>query len=281
MKIYTTKTELLNQLSMVKIQGKTLGFVPTMGALHNGHISLVEKSNQQSDYTVVSIFVNPTQFNNPDDLERYPRTLEKDINILKETGCQCVFAPKVDEMYPKTDNRQFDFAGLDSVMEGKFRKGHFNGVAQIVSKLFEIVKPDKAYFGQKDFQQLVIIKNLTTQLGLPVEIVPCPIIREANGLAMSSRNELLGNKIRKEAGVIFNTLKNAVNLSNEKSVDEIKDYVKNIFERNHDFDLEYFEIVDDETLQPIDSWAKRQNTYGCIAVYTENIRLIDNISFKR
>lgn len=255
----------------------TVGFVPTMGALHKGHISLVEKAMQENPVVVVSIFVNPTQFNDPKDLERYPRTLESDLKLLEKTGCHIVFAPSVSEIYPEPDTRKFDFGLLEAVMEGKHRPGHFNGVAQVVSKLFEFVKPDKAYFGLKDFQQLAIIKNMVKQLNLPVEIVPCPIVREESGLAMSSRNELLSREERKNAAVISETLFRAKELCREKSVEELKKWIAGNINKNPYLTVEYVEIVDDETLQPVKNLTDEKNNVCCVAVYCGKVRLIDNI----
>jgi pantoate--beta-alanine ligase len=259
--------------------GKKTGFVPTMGALHKGHISLVEKAVNENDIVVVSVFVNPTQFNDPKDLERYPRNLEADLRLLEETGCDLVFAPSVNEIYPEPDTREFNFGTLETVMEGKHRPGHFNGVAQVVSKLFDIVQPHKAYFGLKDFQQLAIIKNMVAQLQLPVEIVSCPIIREDSGLAMSSRNELLTADERKNAAVISNTLFEAKKLKNEKSVPTLAEWIAETINKNPFLRVEYAEIVDSSTLQPVENWNSNQEIVCCVAVFCGKIRLIDNIVF--
>lgn len=256
-----------------------IGFVPTMGALHNGHLSLVEQSVSETEITVVSIFVNPTQFNDPVDLERYPRTLEADLKLLEPTGCQVVFAPSVTEIYPEPDTRIFNFGLLETVMEGEFRPGHFNGVAQVVSRLFDLVQPDKAYFGLKDFQQLAVIKNMVAQLNLPVEIVACPIVREKNGLAMSSRNELLTADERKNAAAISATLFQAKELSSEKSVNELKSWVIETINKNPYLTVEYFEIVDDINLQPVQNWNEPGVKIGCVAVFCGKVRLIDNVVF--
>ncbi|MBT3385215.1 MAG: pantoate--beta-alanine ligase [Prolixibacteraceae bacterium] len=276
MLLVKTKEELQQKLGSFREFG-TVGFVPTMGALHSGHLSLVEKAINENQVVVVSIFVNPTQFNDSKDLERYPRTLESDLKLLKSTGCQFVFAPGVNEIYPKPDRRIFNFGTLDSVMEGKHRSGHFNGVAQVVSRLFEIVKPDKAYFGLKDFQQLAIIKNLVVQLKLPVEIVSCPIIREESGLAMSSRNELLTTEERENAALISRTLFLAKNFVAEKSVEQLVHWVLKTINKNSFLTVEYFEVVDDTRLKPIKSWSEKNTKIGCIAVFCGKIRLIDNI----
>lgn len=255
------------------------GFVPTMGALHQGHLSLVKQAVAENKVVVVSIFVNPTQFNDPKDMERYPRTLEADLALLEPTGCSIVFAPAVHEIYPEKDTRKFNFGDLEKVMEGKFRPGHFNGVAQVVSRLFELVKPAKAYFGLKDFQQLAIIKNMVKQLQLPVEIVPCAIVREPGGLAMSSRNELLTSEQRENAVAISQTLFKAKELRGQKNVRELAEWVISEVNNNPFLEVEYFEIVDDEQLQPIKSWDDNSIEVGCIAVYCGKIRLIDNIVF--
>ena len=276
MKLVRTVKELKENLQPLQARG-TVGFVPTMGALHEGHISLVENAANECDAVVISIFVNPTQFNNPEDLERYPRNLETDLNLLANVGCDLVFAPSVDEMYPVPDSRKFQFGDLETVMEGKHRPGHFNGVAQVVSKLFDMVKPDRAYFGLKDFQQLAIIKSMVKQLNMPVEIVPCPTVREKNGLAMSSRNELLSAEERKNASIISETIFMAKELVGQKPVNELKEWVIEKINHNPFLKVEYFEIVDDTTLQPIKNWEEENTKVGCIAVYCGKVRLIDNI----
>jgi len=256
-----------------------VGFVPTMGALHEGHLSLVRRAAAENGTVVVSIFVNPTQFNDPKDLERYPRTLEADLDKLRSTGCDLVFAPSVAEVYPEEDTRIFIFGELESVMEGKFRPGHFNGVAQVVSRLFEMVQPDKAYFGLKDFQQLAIVKNMVKQLQLPVEIVSCEIVREESGLAMSSRNELLTAEQRENATQISKTLFSARELQSGKNVQELTKWVVDEINKNPFLDVEYFEIVDDTKLQTVKSWDEENTKVGCVAVFCGKIRLIDNIVF--
>jgi pantoate--beta-alanine ligase len=256
-----------------------IGFVPTMGALHEGHLSLVNQAVAETEIVVVSIFVNPTQFNDSRDLEQYPRTLNADLQLLEKTGCQIVFAPKVNDIYPEPDMRIFSFSALETVMEGKHRPGHFNGVAQVVSKLFEIVKPNKAYFGLKDFQQLAIIKNMVVQLGLPVEIVPCQIVREESGLAMSSRNELLSAEERKNAAEISKTLFKAKELAGEKSVKELENWIVETINKNKYLSVEYVDIVDDIQLQPVKSWNEKAVKVCCVAVFCGRVRLIDNIVF--
>lgn len=269
----------LKSLLPDKTSGLKIGFVPTMGALHKGHISLVEMAVNENDIVVVSIFVNPTQFNDPKDLERYPRTLEADLQLLEKSGCNLVFAPGVKEIYPEPDARKFNFGELENVMEGKHRPGHFNGVAQVVSKLFDIVQPDKAYFGLKDFQQLAIIKNMVNQLNLGVEIVSCPIIREESGLAMSSRNELLTTEERDNAALISKTLFEAKKLKTEKSVIELVEWISETINKNRFLRVEYVEIVDSLTLQPVNNWYSLNGIVCCVAVFCGKIRLIDNIVF--
>lgn len=265
----------------IKINGGVkIGFVPTMGALHEGHLSLVEKAGQETDFVVVSIFVNPTQFNDKGDLERYPRNLEKDVALLASTPCKLVFAPEVEEIYPEPDTRQFNFGTLEEVMEGKFRPGHFNGVAQVVSRLFDVVKPDKAFFGEKDFQQLAIISEMVRRMNIPVEIVPCAIVRESDGLAMSSRNMLLSPEQRKNAVHISATLFEAVNKSKELTVQELCKWVVNRINENEFLNIEYFEIVNSITLQSVKNWSDSGEKVGCVAVHCGKIRLIDNIRFK-
>lgn len=277
MQVIKNISDLRTILGRVRSEGKSIGFVPTMGALHDGHLSLVDIAGSQTQFVVVSIFVNPTQFNDKGDLERYPRDLQRDVQLLSTTGCQLVFAPEVNEIYPEPDTRQFNFGMLEQVMEGKFRPGHFNGVAQVVSKLFAIVEPDKAFFGQKDFQQLAIIREMVKKLSLPVEIVSCPIVREPDGLAMSSRNMLLTPEQRANATHISATLFEAVNKKEQLSVEELCSWVVNRINRNDYLQTEYFEIVDSVTLQPVKSWTDGGRKVGCIAVHCGKIRLIDNI----
>ncbi len=272
-----TIEDLQNKLNPFRSSEKSIGFVPTMGALHAGHISLVSKALSENEKVVVSIFVNPTQFNDPEDLKRYPRTLDADLKLLEKTGCNIVFTPDVKEVYPEPDTRKFNFGELETVMEGKHRPGHFNGVAQVVSKLFVMVKPDKAYFGLKDFQQLAVIKNMVKLLEIPVEIVPCPIVREENGLAMSSRNELLSAEERKNAAVISESLFAAKELGSQKSVEELAEWIEENINKNPFLTVEYVEIVDDEKLQPIKSWNEKNTKVVCVAAYCGKIRLIDNI----
>lgn len=262
-----------------KYNSKNIGFVPTMGALHSGHISLVERCVKENDVCVVSVFVNPTQFNDKADLERYPRTEEADKKLLEAAGCDIVFMPKVEEMYPEEDTRVFNFGSIETVMEGKYRPGHFNGVAQIVSKLFDAVEPTRSYFGEKDFQQVAIIRDMVRQLNLPVEIIACPIIREESGLARSSRNELLSAEERKKAALISQVLSKSVNFAKEMSVDEVKNWVIDQFKTDEVFRMDYYDIVDGNSLQSVSSWNESDYIVGCIAVYCGKIRLIDNIHY--
>ncbi len=280
MQVVHTVNALQALLEKNREENKSIGFVPTMGALHQGHLSLVDQASHQCNTVVVSIFVNPTQFNNAKDLERYPRDLSTDLEALSSVKCDVVFAPAVDEVYPEDDNRQFNFGSLETVMEGKFRPGHFNGVAQVVSRLFDMVKPDKAFFGLKDFQQLAIIREMTKQLQLPVEIVPCDIIRENDGLAMSSRNMLLAEMQRKNAPAIARTLFESCNFVADISVEGVKNKVEQTINATEGLEVEYFEIVDGYTLQPVDNWEKSDYIVGCIAVFAGEIRLIDNVTYK-
>lgn len=259
---------------------KSVGFVPTMGALHSGHISLVERCVQENDLCVVSVFVNPTQFNDKSDLERYPRTPEADQALLSKAGCHIAFMPSVEEMYPTEDTRQFHFGSLETVMEGKYRPGHFNGVAQIVSKLFDAVQPQKAYFGEKDFQQVAIIREMVKQLNYPIEIIACPIIREESGLARSSRNTLLSQEQRKKAALIAQVLTKSTTFVPNKTVAQTIAWVNEQFTHDTEFNMDYYEIVDGNTLQPINQWDESDFVVGCIAIYCGKIRLIDNIHYK-
>lgn len=261
-------------------QVKSVGFVPTMGALHEGHISLVKQCVKENDLCVVSVFVNPTQFNDKNDLERYPRTPEADQALLRAAGCDIAFMPSVQEMYPEEDTRQFQFGALETVMEGKYRPGHFNGVAQIVSKLFDAVLPNKAYFGEKDFQQVAIIRDMVKQLQYPIEIIACPIIREESGLARSSRNTLLTDEQRKKAALIAQVLTKSTTFATNNTVAETIQWVNQQFTHDDEFRMDYYEIVDGNTLQPIDNWNDSDFVVGCIAIYLGKIRLIDNIHYK-
>jgi len=259
-----------------------IGLVPTMGALHQGHISLVKKALQYTDTVAVSIFVNPTQFNNPEDLRRYPRTIEADCRILEEAGASILFIPSVEDIYPEPDNRTINLGGLDIAGEGPHRPGHFNGVAQVVTRLFDIVKPKYALFGEKDFQQLAIIRHFTKTLGYPVKIIPCPIFREEDGLAMSSRNMLLTREHRKVAPAIYKALSEAatVAVSGEINPEELTGVTINKINSSPLLKVEYVEIVNSLTLQPVSKWDDAEEIQMWTAVYAGDIRLIDNIKLK-
>tara|TARA_R110000737_G_scaffold212552_1_gene229922 strand:+ start:45 stop:902 length:858 start_codon:yes stop_codon:yes gene_type:complete len=279
MLVIETKNKLKEVLSKLD-DNLSLGLVPTMGALHKGHASLIQKAVNENDRVVVSIFVNPTQFNNKEDLDKYPKTLESDIKLISSISKDIiVFTPAVSEIY--TDSvvpKIYDFEGLDKVMEGEFRDDHFNGVGTIVEELLTIIKPTKAYFGEKDFQQLRIIQKLTEIQHIPVEIIGCEIIREDHGLAMSSRNERLSKKIRQKAAFIYKTLQTAKNKFGMENALNVKDWVINEFQKNDEFELEYFDITDVETLTPINNKINNVKYRAFIAVYVEDVRLIDNIA---
>lgn len=281
MELFRKINELKSVLDTDRQNGYTIGFVPTMGALHQGHLSLVDRAALENDRVVLSIFVNPTQFNDPKDLKNYPRTLGQDLLLLSSTSCDYVFSPEVEEMYPEPDTRKFDFGSLETVMEGKFRPGHFNGVAQVVSKLFAVVEPHKAYFGRKDFQQYSIIKNMVNRLKLPLQLVACDTVREADGLAMSSRNALLTKEHRAIAPQIYHILQAARAESGSSAPEDVR---RHVIEKINSFSLlslEYFEIVDELTLKSVSSWSEKGDKVGCIAVFAGSVRLIDNIIFEK
>ncbi len=280
MKVIRTHKELDEVLNPSREQSLTIGFVPTMGALHEGHATLVRKCVSENDISVVSVFVNPTQFNNKEDLRLYPRTLDADCKLLESLNVYYVFAPTVEEMYPEEDNTQFDFGDLDKVMEGQFRPGHFNGVAQIVSKLFDAVKPTRAYFGEKDFQQLVIIRNMVQQLAIPIEIIPVAIVREESGLARSSRNERLTEAQRKDAANINRILQKSKRFVNAGTISECIDFIISEINKVDSLEVEYMEIVDGDSLQSVSDWNSSHYIVGCIAVFCGDVRLIDNIQYK-
>lgn len=280
MKVIHTIKDLQAELSVLKAQGKKVGLVPTMGALHAGHASLVKRSVNENEVTVVSVFVNPTQFNDKNDLVKYPRTLDADCKLLEACGATYAFAPSVEEMYPEPDTRQFSYAPLDTVMEGAFRPGHFNGVCQIVSKLFEAVKPHRAYFGEKDFQQLAIIREMVRQMQFDLEIVGCPIVREEDGLALSSRNARLSAEERENALKISQTLFKSRTFAATHTVSETLKFVEDAIAAVPGLRLEYFEIVDGNTLQKVDNWNQTSYVVGCITVFCGDVRLIDNIKYK-
>lgn len=282
--ICKTRDEISAAVAELRRQNKTLGFVPTMGALHNGHLSLVKKSMSENDCTAVSIFVNPTQFNNKHDLQTYPRTVDADVKLLEETGADIAFVPSVETMYPEgLDNvtESYDFGFIGQVMEGAARPGHFNGVGIVVHRLFDLVKPDRAYFGMKDFQQIAIIREMVRQCNINIEIIPCPIVREDDGLALSSRNTRLNEEQRRQAVQISQTLFKAAGLVGEKSVDEVKEFVVSTVNSVPLLDVEYFEIVDGYSLQTISSWNEAEWVVGCITVNVGDVRLIDNITLKK
>lgn len=276
--VVKTTEELNKALAEARLKHQSVGLVPTMGALHEGHLMLVKQSVADNDYTVVTVFVNPTQFNNPDDLRKYPRNLQKDVDMLEAVSCDLVFAPSSEEMYSREELSQtfdFDFGGLDQVMEGRFRPGHFNGVVQIVSKIFDLIKPDRAYFGEKDFQQLSIIHRMNEILGYGIEIIDCPIVREPSGLAMSSRNERLTPEQRNIAAGISKVLFECRNFVPQFSPAELKTWVVEQISGIAGLELEYFEIANVRTLEPVVSW--NEPSVGCIAVFCGDVRLIDNI----
>ena len=277
MKVFTSVKELRAELDRTEQSG--IGFVPTMGALHAGHRSLVERARRENATVVVSVFVNPTQFNDKNDLRHYPRTPEADRRLLEEAGADFVLMPSVEEIYPEPDGRQFDFGQIDKVMEGATRPGHFNGVAQVVSRLFDIVRPARAYFGEKDFQQIAVIRAMVKQLYIPVKINDCPILREADGLALSSRNVRLTPEQRQKAPLIARTLKESTNFVPEKSVQEVIDYVVNTINADPIMRVEYYEIVDGNTMESIKNWSDTTYPVGCITVYCGEVRLIDNIKY--
>ena len=284
MQIIATKLELSNQMAACIRQGKSIGFVPTMGALHAGHASLVKQACAENAVCVVSVFVNPTQFNNKEDLLKYPRNIKKDAELLADLGVDFVFAPTPEEMYSQEEMQQefaFDFAGLDQVMEGKMRPGHFNGVVQVVSRLFDLVQPTRAYFGEKDFQQLAIIHHMVERSSLSerytgLKIVDCPIVREASGLAMSSRNERLSEQEKQTAVTISQTLFASLQWAKTASVKEVQQRVIDTINNVDGLEVEYYEIIDKKTLQPTDNW---DNAVGCVTVYCGPVRLIDNIRY--
>lgn len=279
MDVFESVTELKENLQKIKKQGHDVGFVPTMGALHEGHISLIKESIKENDFTVCSIFVNPTQFDNPDDFNHYPSTIESDLKLLKEAGCSAVFVPSVAEMYPNGPiSKSYQFGGIENEMEGKHRKGHFDGVGTVVSQLFDHVHPDKAYFGEKDFQQLLIIKKLVEILNLDIEIVGCSIKREESGLAMSSRNKRLSQVEFDSSKFIYEQLLLAKESLNNSSIAEIKKQIEANFEKHPLFELEYFSISNAKTLKEVDSYVEGESLRAFIAAYIGEVRLIDNIA---
>ncbi|QXP71564.1 pantoate--beta-alanine ligase [Polaribacter sp. R2A056_3_33] len=281
MKIFNSKQEINTYLTSKKEDNKTIGFVPTMGALHEGHLSLIKKAIEKNDLVVVSIFVNPTQFDNQEDLIKYPKTIENDTKLLESVSCDVLFLPSVEEIYAENiASEKFDFDGLEHQMEGKFRTGHFDGVGTIVKTLFEIVTPNRAYFGQKDFQQLQIIKKMVRKNRLPVKIKGCPIFREADGLAMSSRNARLSKEHREAAPFIYKTLKKVKNKFGIENAVTVTEWVENQFKEHPLLELEYFTIADEKSLETIKNKESNNKNRAFIAVYAGEIRLIDNIRLK-
>ena len=282
MKVFKKIVDLQNALFEERKRGKEIGLVPTMGALHEGHASLVRRSVSENGVTVVSVFVNPTQFNDKNDLKNYPRNLEADCQLLESCGADYVLAPEVEEMYPTPDTRHFEFPPVSTVMEGAHRPGHFNGVCQVVSRLFYIVRPNRAYFGEKDWQQIAVVKAMVRQLGLGVQIVECPIVRDDDGLARSSRNSLLAPEERAIAPVIYKTLKDSLTYAKKHTLKETYDKVVADINKVEGLDVEYFSIVDGNSLQDVDSWEASSYVVGCITVYCGKtpIRLIDHIKYK-
>ena len=280
MKVIRTVEELKRVVGALKAEGKSVGLVPTMGALHDGHVSLMEKARGDNDVVVVSVFVNPTQFNNPDDLRTYPRTEEADCARMRDAGVDIAFIPSVEEIYPEPDNRVFDLGKVAEVMEGAMRPGHFNGVAQIVSKLFRMVEPTRAYFGEKDFQQIAVIRRMVEIEGFKnLEIVDCPIKREADGLALSSRNVRLTPHQREIAPNIHRIMVESLDKARDCSVEEVKRSVIDAVNAYPEMDVEYYEIVNAADMQPITDWSQATQAVGCITVYLGDVRLIDNIKY--
>ena len=282
MKVLHTIQDLKAELKAYRNEGKSVGLVPTMGALHAGHASLVDRSVRENDVTVVSVFVNPTQFNDKNDLAKYPRTLEKDCELLEEKGATIAFAPSVEEVYPEPDTRVFSYPPTDEVMEGGFRPGHFNGVCQVVSKLFMMVEPDRAYFGEKDFQQIAVIKRMVEDQKFQLEICPCPIVREESGLALSSRNSLLTAEEKDIAVNISKTLFASLDYAKDHSLEETKQWVVDTLNSIDGLEVQYYEIVDGTSLASLNEWDDSEDVVGCITVFCGQIpvRLIDNIRYK-
>ena len=289
MKTLTTVAGLESAIAQAKSENKSIGLVPTMGALHEGHLSLVERARRENEVVVVSVFVNPIQFNNKEDLEKYPRCIDNDLRLLEAGNVDLVFAPSVEEMYPEPVTTVYHFGAIEEVMEGPRRPGHFSGVAVVVRRLFELTQPDRAYFGEKDYQQIAVIRDLLRQMNSSIQLVPCPIVRADDGLALSSRNMRLSVEARKVAPAIYETLQQAVEMSECEDVDEVKLWVLDTLASFHEvndmpdglrFETEYFEIVDDATLQPVDEWDAAAGLVGCIAVWLDGVRLIDMVRFR-
>lgn len=277
MEILESISRIKERVAELRSRGKSIGFVPTMGALHQGHVSLVKNARSENDVVVASIFVNPVQFNDPADFERYPRDLRTDSALLEGAGCDILFHPAVDDMYPEPDTTEYDFGQLDKVMEGAYRPGHFRGVAVVVRKLFEIIQPHRVYFGMKDFQQMLIVNKLVKDYHIPVEIVPCSTVREPDGLAMSSRNALLPKNERRAAATIYKVLRMVKMQAGFIAIEELKALVAEEIGREKLLKLEYFEIADLKSLVPLKGWTASKEVIACIAVYAGNVRLIDNV----
>lgn len=289
MQIISSVAVLTATIDKVKSANKSIGLVPTMGALHEGHLSLIRQARQQNDFVVVSVFVNPIQFNNPDDLAKYPRTVEADCKLLEEACVDVAFVPSVDEMYPEPVSTVYHFGPVEEVMEGPRRPGHFSGVAVVVRRLFDLARPDRAYFGEKDYQQVAVIRNLLEQIQYPIQIVSCPIVRAEDGLALSSRNMRLSARARDIAPNIYATLQQAVEMSEVEDVETVHDFVVDTLCSFHEvndigddlkFEPEYFEIVDDTTLQSVGQWHDAPGVVGCVAVWLDGVRLIDMVRFR-
>ena len=281
MRIISKVSDLKAQVEQFKSSGKSIGLVPTMGALHGGHRSLVERARAENDIVVVSVFLNPTQFNNKEDLRTYPRTARADAALLEECGVDIAFMPTVEEIYPEPDTRVFDLGPVAQVMEGAMRPGHFNGVCQIVSKLFMMVEPTRAYFGEKDYQQIAVIRAMIAQEGFDLEIVQCPCVREDDGLAKSSRNVRLTPEVRRVAPNIYRVLRESLDFATFHTVEQTHDWVVATLNAYPEMEVEYFSICDGVTLQPVDSWDATDSVVGCITVYCGDVREIDNITYKR
>ena len=281
MKIISKVSELREAVDALRQAGKSIGLVPTMGALHEGHKSLVERARKENDAVVVSVFLNPTQFNNKEDLRTYPRTAERDAAMLEACGVDIAFMPTVEEIYPEPDTRGLELGPVQQVMEGAMRPGHFNGVCQIVSKLFSWVMPDRAYFGEKDFQQIAVIRAMLKQLGFNIDIVQCPCIREYDGLAKSSRNVRLTPEVRKVAPQIYATLQRSLEFAKDHTVEQTHDWVVATLNAWPEMEVEYFSICDGITLQPVANWDDSDYIVGCITVYCGDVREIDNITYKK
>lgn len=280
MEIIESKNLVCRKIELLKKQNQTIGFVPTMGALHKGHYELLKQAKNENKVVVCSIFVNPTQFNNPEDLKKYPRDIQKDFDYIADV-CDLVFVPSVEEMYPENPTDSYDFGYLDTVMEAAFRPGHFNGVAMVVRRLFEIVKPDNTYFGKKDYQQALIVKELIKQMKTPIRMVMVDTVRESDGLAFSSRNSLLSSDKRKQASFIYQTMQKAQTLVNNMKPQEIEGWIQDQFKEQKDFDLEYATIVQADNLLPIHDFDTHTQAVLCVAAYLDNIRLIDNLELNK